>query len=71
MILQRHGTMADSLYEYYFGHCVRYIYTTFRKLDLLPSSCNKLSLYWQISYYLFFNISGDGRDLTRDILILG
>jgi len=41
--------------------------TTFRELVLISSSCDSLSLYWQI-FFFSFNINDDFWDRTQDLL---
>jgi len=45
-----------SLYQYCTGHCplceVYYVCPTFRRLGGLPSSGDRLSLYWQMYFLL-------------------
>jgi len=44
------------------------MYTAFRGLVILPSSSDWLSLYCQILLLVYFYVSGEGWDQTRDLL---
>jgi hypothetical protein len=63
MLLSTYVTVVDHLYQHYVGRwplsSVKLIYTTFRKLALLPTSGDYFSLYRQL-FYFNMHISGRG-----------